>query len=164
MGLDQNLADPGSASEVSIDLKGRMRVEKVGISPSFSIVSVNVGDWSQLLPDQLKRAVAIEQARPQVDLPAHRPTGGFISPVFKGLPGRTKEIGGRIRGYLVAGMQSVEVGDVPVPVILTVPILKPFLQLTETSDPHGRQTGSHGPPFFHPFGIHSQLLRRLHRI
>ena len=44
-----------------------------------------------------------------------------------------------VGGYLVGGVETVEVGDMTVFILRVVGIDKPFLQLSVTSDLHGRQ-------------------------
>ena len=98
--------------------------------------------------------VAVVKARPEVDLPPHRPARALVTPVAKGLTGRRQQVR-RVPGDLVAGMQAPQVRDVPVFVGGIVLVVQPFLQLAVLPDLVGRDTR-----IIAPAGARTYLRRR----
>ena len=69
--LRQHLDDAGGGAEVAVDLERRVGVEQVGVDAAPAAIVRRAGvDEGEQPRQQLERALAVEQARPLVDLPA----------------------------------------------------------------------------------------------
>ncbi len=127
--LQEHLGDAGSRAEVTIDLKRRMRVEKVGVDAA-ALAVVNVVPRArnvQQVTQQEVRMITIQQPRPEVDAPCHRPPGGLVAARGQGdLRG-----GGQVRRRhgrnLASRMKREEVRDVAMFVADIIAVLRPFL-------------------------------------
>src|SRR5579871_1700351 len=80
LALEEHFGDAGGGAEVAVDLEGRVCVEEVGEEAGFRLDALLLvgGGLDQVLQDA-PGMIAIEEARPEVQLPAHRPAGGFIA-------------------------------------------------------------------------------------
>src|SRR5437588_1781943 len=86
MALHQHLRNSRRATEVAIDLKWGMRVEKIRIRVS-----------RQRFDEHFVRMVAIEEAGPEIDLPGFAPAGAAVAAEEEGLPGRGGKLWPRAR-------------------------------------------------------------------
>src|SRR4051794_4758036 len=80
MRLDKHFGDAGSRAEVAVNLKWRVRIEEFGVDSSAPAVIDVIplsGDMQQVT-EQAMRVIAVEEARPEVDSPSHRPSGGLV--------------------------------------------------------------------------------------
>ena len=108
--------------------------------PSYSVRALPVRrNW---LLSISQRVIAVEQARPKVDLPAHRPAGAGVAAKEQRLAGGIEQVG-RLRRDLVAGMQAPEVRDVAVLVVGIVLVDQPLLELPVPSDLVGCDARAH---------------------
>ena len=80
VGLHQHLRDAGGHAEVAVDLEGRVGVEQVGVDAAAARVArARRVDEPEQVADEAVRVVAVAEARPQVDLPGHRPAGAVVA-------------------------------------------------------------------------------------
>ena len=117
-----------------------MRIEQVRVGTP---VRITLFHKAQHVTDNLIGMVAIEQARPKVDLPANGPSGSHVAPIEKRALSCLKELRMCIRGNLVARIETVEVGDVTMLILRIVYIGKPLLQLVILANLHGWQAVDH---------------------
>lgn len=68
MGLEEHLGDAGGRAEVAIDLEGWVGVEEVGVETASALDSAN---RCEEVAEDFVGVVAIQEACPEVDLPAH---------------------------------------------------------------------------------------------
>ena len=85
--------------------------------------------------------VAVLHARPEIDLPRQAPACSHVAALGQRGSGSAEEFRMSVGRYLVGGIESVEMRDVPVVIIRIVGIIEPFLQLAILPDLHGRQQG-----------------------
>ena len=123
LALQQHLDDAGRGAEVAVDLERRMRVPQVGQRAV-----------AQQAFEQLVRAVAVAQARPEVDLPRAAPARAGVAARIERGARRGGELGVLHRIDRVPGMQREQVRHVPVIVLRIVEIGLPFLQLAPLAD------------------------------
>ncbi len=133
MGLQQHFRDAAGGAEVAVNLEWGMGVEQVG-QGAFGC---------QLLREHGVGVVAIQQARPEINFPSHRPAGTVITTKQQGLFGGIKEFRRAAPGDFVAGMQSPEVRHMAVFLVRVVLVFQPFLQLAVLSDLIWRNSFSH---------------------
>jgi hypothetical protein len=67
----------------------------------------------QELLQELMSAIAIAESRPEIDTPPECPTGAAVASRVQRLPAGVSELRSRSRGDLVIGIESVEMGRVP---------------------------------------------------
>ena len=80
VGLQQHLADAGGVAEVAVDLERRVGVEEVCVhAAAVPVVHARVADEPQQVADEFVGAVAVVQARPEVDLPGGAPAGAHVA-------------------------------------------------------------------------------------
>ena len=109
----QHLGNPGTSSEVSVDLERRMRTKQVGICASPVLhVHVFAEGRSEQVGQQLVSMLPIVQTRPEVHFPAHRPAGTFIPARFECFACGSGQIGSPFRRNFIGRIQAVQVGDV----------------------------------------------------
>ena len=118
--LDQHGGYPRNASEIAVDLEGRVIVKQVGQSGAL-----------QQQPYVFPRLFPVPQSRPEIDDPRPAPAG--VAPsvgeaAFQGLSGRAGQVRGLLRGDLTAWIQGEQMGDVPVTRFHLRVLLQPFLQ------------------------------------
>src|SRR5688572_33507401 len=85
MTLEQHLADSGGEAEIAVDLERRMRVEEVGVdatAPGGHALDVQP-DRAEKIAHQEMGVVAVQKPRPEVNLPAQRPTGAIAAAQFQ---------------------------------------------------------------------------------
>ena len=83
MALQKHLGDAGGGAEVAVDLERRMGVEEIRIEPALA---GNRADGHQEISQNLVGVVAVEEAGPEVNLPAHAPAGGRVAAIDERLP------------------------------------------------------------------------------
>ncbi len=127
--LQQHLRDARGGAEVAVDLEGRVQVEHVGREPVRP----------HQVPDQLVGPGAVLQPRPEVDLPRERPTRPVVTAQLQRPPRGLVQLGCPALGDLVARMQTVQVGDVPVSPLGLHPVGQPLLDVAPGADPRRRQ-------------------------
>src|SRR2546425_12341801 len=88
--------------------------------------------------------IAIEQSRPQIDLPCQTPARADVTSQLQRFLCGCKQMRRCPRGNLIARKQSIEMRDVTVLSFrrLKIPIFEPFLQLTSLANLHWRQTST----------------------
>ena len=87
MRLEQHLRNADAAAEVAVNLEGRMRAKEVRKpSCAAAVIGGAVVGGTQDMARQLVRAVALAEARPEVDPPAQRPAGALIAAGLEGPP------------------------------------------------------------------------------
>ena len=141
--LEEELGDAGRAAEVTVNLERRMGVEEVGIGAARHAEAAAGRDQRELVRNQLESVITVQHARPEADLPAHRPARGGVSTLDQRVAHALGEHRRAVRGDLVAGIKAPEVRDVAVVVGRAVPVLKPLLQLAVLADLHRRQAAAH---------------------
>ena len=92
--LQQHLRDPGGRAEIAVDLERRMRVEQVREQPRLVLLVRRRHD--QVLQN-LVSVVAVEEPRPQIQLPAHRPSRRRVAAENQRLPRRLEQVGRAVR-------------------------------------------------------------------
>ncbi len=117
--LQEHFGDPRRRAEISIDLERRMGVEQVRICA--------IG--SQKLTEEQVRVIAILESGPEVDLPAHRPTGRLVAAQFERPSHGIEQLRRSPFGYLVSGTQAVQVRYMPVLRLGFLEVAAPLLQL-----------------------------------
>src|SRR5438132_12240450 len=86
MALHQHLRNSRRATEVAIDLKWGMGVEKIRIRVS-----------RQRFDEHFVRVIAAEEAGPEIDLPGFAPAGAAVAAEEEGLLGGGAQLGGGAR-------------------------------------------------------------------
>src|SRR5438093_106657 len=100
--LEQHLRDSRGSTEVSVDLKRRMRVEQVRISPTaVGVDNVAGAGEAQQVADEFAGVIAVAEACPVVDLPAHGPAGRLVAAELERFLCRREKLGRR-PGDLIA--------------------------------------------------------------
>src|SRR3954464_8320582 len=102
------------------------------------------------------------QPCPTIDAPGDRPTGREVAPCVERHSGRLSQIRRLAKRNLAAGIQSVQMRNVAVPLLsgLLVPILEPFLQLAALADLIGRQPTAVAIQLGTKVGVDAENLRR----
>ena len=96
-------------------------------------------DVLQVRPQHPVGVVAVEQPRPEVDLPGLAPAGAAVAAQLERPPHGRGEVRRVERVDLVAGIQPDEVRHVAVLRVLVVPVAIPLLQVAAAADLVGRQ-------------------------
>ncbi len=131
--LHEHLGHAGCVAEVSVDLKRRMGVEKVGIDAAAQhIVDDGVG------------VIAVLQTCPEIDFPAYRPAGGLVAALYHGVAHGLEKFRGGVGRYLCRGIKTEGVRYVAVAVLGFVIVAEPLLELVMASYVHGRELGYGG--------------------
>ena len=129
MRLEKHLGDAGGRTEVAVDLKGRMGIQKVGIDTS---AIVHVGAYGVYegheIPQYPIGVVAIAEARPKVDFPGTTPSGAANTAGFERDLGGFESLGCG-GGNLASRMKGEKVRNVAVLVVWIVVVGFPFLKL-----------------------------------
>src|ERR1022692_1821769 len=105
--LKKHFCDSACKSEVAVYLKGGVRIKEIRIDAAASALRLMRHDRTQGVLYQAKGMVAIQQARPKVDLPGQTPASSFISADFQRLAGSVKKFRRVARVDLVAWKQPV---------------------------------------------------------
>ena len=118
-----------------------MRIEEVRIGSTVGVLAGHtvVGQYVQHVFDDLEGMVPVEHARPEVGLPAQAPARGHVATLAERVGSRREQIRVGVGRNLVRGVESVEVGDVPVLILRVVAVDEPLLQLAVTANLHRRQ-------------------------
>ncbi len=98
--------------------------------------------------------IAILQARPTVDLPAHRPAGAFVAAQLQRALASREQVGCPVLGDQAEGVQAHQMRDVAVVRVGGLPILEPFLQVAFLADLDGGQPGAGGFQFGREFIVY----------
>ena len=88
--FDNAEAYAGGESEVPVDLEWRMGIEHIRIGPPG--LERGLIHQTDLPGHQSVGVVAIEEPRPEIDLPVHGPAGGRITAVEQRRPGRIEQL------------------------------------------------------------------------
>ena len=155
LALQQHFRDARSGTEVAVDLERRMGVEQVGVN-----AAAPAGRHQEPL-ENLVGAVAISEARPEVDLPCLAPAGAAVAAGIERNARRLRQLRRAQRGDLAAGMHGEEVRHVAVAVSRVIDVLHPFLELSPFADLRAEQFVSHGGDFRAVGGIDAEFLRSL---
>ena len=139
MALQQHLADTCRTAEVTVDLEGWVRIEEVGIGAAPRAPLYIVGDLREHVLDNLEGVVAVEHARPEVDLPAQTPASGHIAALLQGIGCSREKFKVAEGRNLVGRIEAIEVGDVAVLVLGIVTVDEPLLQLAVLAYLHRRE-------------------------
>src|ERR1035438_267869 len=140
--LQQHLGDAGGGAEVAVDLKRRMCVEQVLVHSGLGGLGVRCrGD--QVAHDPVG-VVAIQEARPQVELPAHRPAGSGVTAENQRLLRGLEQLRRAEGGDLAAWIDRPQVGDMAVLVLGVVGVFHPLLQLAVLANLERRDLPAHG--------------------
>ena len=134
LALQQHLDHARRGAEVAVDLERRMRV------PEIRQRAV-----AQQPLQQLVRAVAVAQARPEVDLPGAAPAGAGITARIERGARRGGELGVLHRIDGMPGMQREQVRHVAMVVLRVVEVRLPFLQLAPLADAQAADRASPAP-------------------
>ena len=159
MTLDKHLGNTRCATEVAVNLEGGMGIEHVGVGATLLTASRLDGGFD-LLADERHRMVAVEEACPEADFPAHRPACGGVTSGYEAGAGGAEEVGRAVGRDLIAWVESPEVRDVAVVVVGIIPILHPFLQLAPAPNLHRSKLVVDGLQGVDEEGIVAQLLCR----
>src|SRR5690606_18348949 len=123
LALQQHLGDSGGCSKISINLKGWMIVPENG-----------QGTRGELITEQLVRAITIEQARPQINLPGLRPAGAAIAARIQRSTRARQQFFIFFVIDLTPRVQRKQMGHMAMIIVRIIKILLPFLQLTPGTD------------------------------
>lgn len=82
MALQKHFRDAGGGAEVAVDLKGRMRVEEIGIKTAAGL-AVDRRDGPDQPVEQSAGAIPVTQPRPKIDFPREAPAGARVSAQFQ---------------------------------------------------------------------------------
>ena len=145
----------GRRAEVAVDLKRRVRVEEV----VERLAGEEIGQ-------EAVRVVAVEEARPEVDLPRQAPTRSLVAAGLERLARGFSEGGRRERADLRRRVQPVEMRGVAMVRFDLLVVLYPFHDASgRGADPHGRQALQRGLALGAERGLlDSQDLRRSHAV
>ena len=121
--LEEHLGDAGRGAEVAVDLERRMGVEEVGVGAAL-----------ELLAEHLVGVVAVEESRPEVDLPRLAPARAAVAAARQRHFGARRQLRVRRRRDLAPGVQGEQVRDVAVPVLGVVAVGHPLLELSPFAD------------------------------
>ncbi len=148
LALHEPFRDPGRGTEVAVDLERRMEIEQVGRRP---LGCEQVGQ-------QLMGTLALLESCPEVDLPGERPAGARVPALHQGRPGGGEQLGRTGAADLVARMQPVQMGDVPVLPLggAVVPVLLPLLELSLRADLHHGEPGPRRPDLGAEVGVDTE--------
>ena len=161
MALRQHLDDAGGGAEVAVDLEGRVGVEQVGVDAAPAAIVRRAGlDQREQPRQQLERALAVEQARPLVDLPAHAPARGLVAAQLVRTAHR-REQRRRRRGDVPARVEAVEVREVAVVRLDLLELLAPFEQLPLAADRVRPQLRPRVEQLFAEWRVDPQSLGRI---
>ena len=118
-----------------------MRIQHIRIRTSQRIFSSQTVARQQRkhIPDDSICMIAIQHARPEINLPANTPPGCHIPSLYQGIFGSLEQFRTSIRRYLIARIQTIQMRDMPMLVFRIIHILQPLLQLIVLSDLHWRQ-------------------------
>ena len=103
-----------------------------------AIVRIRCVDQLQQVRQQRERVVAVEQARPVIDLPGQAPAGAAIAAQLVRSAHRGEELR-RARRDVPARMQAEQVREVPMLRLGILELLEPLQQLPLAADAIGRQ-------------------------
>ena len=91
--LEEHLDHACRHAEVAVDLKRRVRIEEVGVhAASAAIARIRCVDELEQILQQCERAIAIEQARPMIDLPGEAPSRAAIAAQLVRSANRSEEL------------------------------------------------------------------------
>ncbi len=139
--LHEHLGEAGGVAEVAVDLERRVGVEEIPIEAAAFHRGLGGADEVEEVFDDDVGVVAVELAGPHVDLPAHRPAGGFVAAELEGARDGAEEFGRGVGVDLVAGVETVEVGEVAMVGLGFFVISAPFLELAAGADAVGSEAG-----------------------
>jgi len=112
--LHEQFGDAGGVAKVTIDLKWRVRVEQVLVEAAALHRGLRGAHEIEKILDDFVGVVAVQHAGPEIDLPTHGPTGGFVAAELEGAGDGAEKFGRGVGGDLVAGVEAVKVGEVAV--------------------------------------------------
>ena len=121
-----------------------MGIEEIGERASFGILEGSAlgRQQPQHVLDDAESMVTVLHTCPEINLPAQTPARGHIATLLQGDGSGTEEFRMTIGRNLIAGIKSVEMGDVAVFVLGIITVNKPFLQLSVLAHLHRRQQGN----------------------
>ena len=88
--------------------------------------------------------ITILEARPEADLPGHRPAGASVATHFQRALGGSEQLGRAAPGDLPTGVQAEHMRAVTVVIVGVVPILKPLLKLAIPANLQRVEPGARG--------------------
>ncbi len=142
--LQQHLGHAGGVAEVAVDLERRVGVEQVGVKAAAAHHHLRRPHGREQVADDRVGVVAVAHARPEVDLPAHRPAGGLVAAQLQRARPPRATARAWLRGDLVARVEAVQVRQVAVLRLALGEVLVPLLQLPAGPDLVRRQLGQLG--------------------
>ena len=81
MALQQHFSHTGSVAKITVNLKRRMSIKQIRISPSLRISLFHFIPRQQLqhIINNPERMITVQQTGPQINFPANGPTGSFVA-------------------------------------------------------------------------------------
>ena len=158
MTLHEQFSDAGGIAKVAVDLKWRVRVEQVPIEAAALHRGFRGAHEVEEILDDFVGVVAVQHAGPEIDFPAHGPTGGFVAAEFEGAGDGAEKFGRGVGGDLVAGVEAVKVGQVAVLGVGLFVIRAPLQQLAAGAHAVGGEAGEFVAELGDESGIAAQHL------
>ena len=154
--LHQHFEDARGAAEIAVDLERRVGVEHVGVGALRAEQQASRTSWAWS-PSRSRAQRLMRQPMPQPVASSPR--------ISSERRAARDQLRGRVVRDLLAGIEAVEVRDVPVVDLrrLHVPVLEPLLELAGLADPVGRQLGAGGAALLAELLVRCRAARRPRR-